>query len=224
MVTNLPTVLRQADLLSLTQEQAVAEHVQASGVSTPEALLVLDIFTGESLAHNIQTIFGLPLVQLGNTDYEALCEQLGLRELITKYRAIPISVSSSTLTLASADPTDLQAEDDFRFATGLQIELVVANHSELEGAIRKLYGRSISGQDSKRKEITQDELANLVEVSDDEIGSIEDLSQDDSPVSRFINQIQVDAVRKGASDIHVEPYAGHYRVSPPCDGLLGEVQ
>ncbi|MEZ9856841.1 type IV-A pilus assembly ATPase PilB, partial [Vibrio breoganii] len=93
---------------------------------------------------------------LASTDYETLCDQLGLRELITKYRAIPISVSSSTLTLASADPTDLQAEDDFRFATGLQIELVVANYSELEGAIRKLYGRSISGQDSKRKEITQD--------------------------------------------------------------------
>jgi len=172
MLTNLPTVLRQADLLSLTQEQAVAEHIQASGISTPEALLVLDFFTGDSLANNIKTIFGLSLVQLANTDYESLCEQLGLRELITKYRAIPISVSSSTLTLASADPTDLQAEDDFRFATGLQVELVVANYSELEGAIRKLYGRSISGQDSKRKEITQDELANLVKVSDDEITSI----------------------------------------------------
>ena len=120
MLTNLPTVLRQAGLLSLTQEQAVAEQVQASGISTPEALLAPDFFSGDSLANNIKTIFGLPLVQLANTDYETLCDQLGLRELITKYRAIPISVSSSTLTLASADPTDLQAEDDFRFATGLQ--------------------------------------------------------------------------------------------------------
>ena len=59
MITNLPTVLRQADLISLTQEQAVAEHVQASGISTPEALLVLDLFTGDSLANNIQAIFGL---------------------------------------------------------------------------------------------------------------------------------------------------------------------
>ncbi|MFS1488631.1 type IV-A pilus assembly ATPase PilB [Vibrio splendidus] len=224
MLTNLPTVLRQAGLLSLTQEQAVAEHVQASGVSTSEALLVLDLFSGDSLASNIKTIFGLPLVQLANTDYESLCEQLGLRELITKYRAIPISVSSSTLTLASADPTDLQAEDDFRFATGLQIELVVANYSELESVIRKLYGRSISGQDSKRKEITQDELANLVDISDDEITSIEDLSQDDSPVSRFINQILVDAARKGASDIHFEPYEENYRVRLRCDGILVEIQ
>ncbi len=87
---------------------------------------------------------------------------------------------------------------------------------ELEGAIRKLYGRSISGQDSKRKEITQDELANLVEVSDDEMTSIEDLSQDDSPVSRFINQILVDAVRKGASDIHFEPYEERFE----CDYVV----
>ncbi|MFA0675574.1 type IV-A pilus assembly ATPase PilB, partial [Vibrio sp. 10N.222.51.A6] len=77
MLTNLPTVLRQANLLSLTQEQAVAEHVQASGISTPEALLTLGLFTGESLANNIKTIFGLPLVQLANTDYEILCDQLG---------------------------------------------------------------------------------------------------------------------------------------------------
>ncbi|TVU63573.1 type IV-A pilus assembly ATPase PilB [Vibrio atlanticus] len=224
MPNNLPTVLRQANLLSLTQEQAVTEQVQASGDSMPEALLTLGLFTGDSLAHNIQTIFGLPLVQLANTDYEPLCNQLGLRELITKYRAIPVAISNSTLTLASADPTDLQAEDDFRFATGLQIELVVANYSELEGAIRKLYGRSISGQDSKRKEITQDELANLVEISDDEITSIEDLSQDDSPVSRFINQILVDAARKGASDIHFEPYEENYRVRLRCDGILVEIQ
>ena len=97
MLTNLPTVLRQANLLSLTQEQAVAEHIHTSGISTPEALLVLDLFTGDSLANNIKTIFGLPLVQLASTDYEVLCDQLGLRELITKYHAIPISVSSSTL-------------------------------------------------------------------------------------------------------------------------------
>jgi type IV pilus assembly protein PilB len=224
VLTNLPTILRQASLLSLTQEQAVVEHVHASGLSTPEALFALDLFNSDSLANNIKAIFSLPLVQLAGTDYEPLCEQLGLRELITKYHAIPISVSNSTLTLASADPSNLQAEDDFRFASGLQIELVVANYLELQGAIRKLYGRSISGQDSKHKEISQDELANLVEIFDDEMISIEDFSQDNSPVSRFINQILVDAVRKGASDIHFEPYEEHYRVRLRCDGILVEIQ
>ncbi|MEF1227096.1 ATPase, T2SS/T4P/T4SS family, partial [Vibrio fortis] len=224
MLTNLPTVLRQANHLSLTQEQVVVEHLQASGGSTPEALISHGLLSADDLAEHTARIFGLPFISLTDYDYELLCEQLGLRELITQHQVIPIAKSASTLTLASADPTDLQAEDDFRFATGLQIELVVANYRTLEGAIRRLYGKAITNGDSNRKEITQDELAHLVEVSDDEVSTVEDLSQDDSPVSRFINQILVDAVRKGASDIHFEPYEEYYRVRLRCDGILVETQ
>ncbi|NOH97254.1 type IV-A pilus assembly ATPase PilB [Vibrio sp. 99-70-13A1] len=224
MHTNLSTILRQANLLSLIQEQAVVDHIQASGASTPEALVSLGFFNFKDLTTHLSEIFGLAVVQLSSIDYQSLCEQLGLRELITKYNAIPLSCSSSTLTLAVADPTNLQAEDDFRFATGLQIEMVLANSDELIGAVRRLYGRSISNSDSNLKEISQDELANLVQVSDDEVTSIEDLSKDDSPVSRFINQILVDAVRKGASDIHFEPYEESYRVRLRCDGILVETQ
>ncbi|MGU3842613.1 ATPase, T2SS/T4P/T4SS family, partial [Vibrio diabolicus] len=70
----------------------------------------------------------------------------------------------------------------------------------------------------------QEELANLVDVGADEIDNIEDLSQDESPVSRYINQILLDAVRKGASDIHFEPYEKMYRVRIRCDGILIETQ
>ena len=224
MLTSLSTVLRQANLLNLTQEQAVVEHIKASGASVPEALVSLGFFDSKDLTSHISEIFGLPAIQLSSIDYQSLCEQLGLRELITKYCSIPLSCSSSTLTLAVSDPTNLQAEDDFRFATGLQVEMVLANSDELIGAVRRLYGRSISSSDSNLKEISQDELANLVQVSDDEITSIEDLSKDDSPVSRFINQILVDAVRKGASDIHFEPYEESYRVRLRCDGILVETQ
>ncbi|KOO11805.1 general secretion pathway protein GspE, partial [Vibrio xuii] len=122
------------------------------------------------------------------------------------------------------DPSDTDIEDDFRFATGLQVELVLADFKELQGAIRKLYGKSISGSQDSKKEISEQELANLVDVADDEISSIEDLSQDDAPVSRYINQILLDAVRKGASDIHFEPYEEYYRVRLRCDGILIEIQ
>ncbi|MGF1752727.1 type IV-A pilus assembly ATPase PilB [Vibrio makurazakiensis] len=224
MLTNLPTILRQASLLSLTQEQAVIAHIQASGTSTPEALVQLGLISYNELAEHLSTIFGLSVTDVSHYQYELLCESLGLRELITRYQALPLYESSSTLTIAIADPTNLQAEDDFRFATGLQIELVLANFKVLEGAIRRLYGRNIQNSDSNIKEISQDELANLVEVSDDEIQSVEDLSKDDSPVSRFINQILVDAVRKRSSDIHFEPYEEVYRVRLRCDGILVETQ
>ena len=225
MQSNLATILRQATLLSPTQEQACLEHLNASGASAPEVLLQLGFFQAEELTEHLSALFGLPPVELSHYDYQSVCNQLGLRELITRHQALPLQKNRSTLILASADPTNLQAEDDFRFATGLQVEMVLADVKQLQGAIRRLYGRTLS-QDNRSglKEIHQDELANLVDVAADEVDNIEDLSQDSSPVSRFINQILLDAVRKGASDIHFEPYEAMYRVRLRCDGILVEVQ
>lgn len=224
MLTNLIAILRQAELISPTQEQAVMDHIHASGATVPEALIDLAIFHHHDLTEQLSQIFGLPETDLTRFDYAPLCQQLGLRELITRYQALPLHSNGQILTLAVADPTHLQVEDEFRFATGLQVELVLADHKALHAAIRRLYGRSLATPGTQGKEISQDELADLVQISDDEKTTIEDLSQDDSPVSRFINQILLDAVRKGASDIHFEPYESHYRIRLRCDGILVETQ
>ncbi|EQB0499061.1 type IV-A pilus assembly ATPase PilB [Vibrio alginolyticus] len=224
MLTNLSTVLRQKGLLAFSQEESLLEQVKASGISMPEALLSSGLFTSSELAEHLSSLFGLNQPELSQYEYASLCQQLGLRELITRHNALPLQRTSSTLLLAVADPTNQQAEDDFRFATGLQVELVLGEFSQLSAAIRRLYGRSLSHEKSGLKEINQEELANLVDVGADEIDNIEDLSQDESPVSRYINQILLDAVRKGASDIHFEPYEKMYRVRLRCDGILIETQ
>ncbi|MGI3068417.1 type IV-A pilus assembly ATPase PilB [Vibrio alginolyticus] len=224
MLTNLSTVLRQRGVLTFSQEESLIEQVKASGISMPEALLSSGLFTSSELAEHLSSLFGLNQPELSQYEYASLCQQLGLRELITRHNALPLQRTSSTLLLAVADPTNQQAEDDFRFATGLQVELVLGDFSQLSAAIRRLYGRSLSHEKSGLKEINQEELANLVEVGADEIDNIEDLSQDESPVSRYINQILLDAVRKGASDIHFEPYEKMYRVRLRCDGILIETQ
>ncbi len=224
MLTNLSTILRQNGLLTFPQEESLIEQVKASGISMPEALLSSGFFTSSELAAHLSSIFGLSQPELSQYEYAALCQQLGLRELITRHNALPLHRTSSTLLLAIADPTNLQAEDDFRFATGLQVELVLVDFRELSAAIRRLYGRAIGQERSQLKEINQEELASLVDVGADEIDNIEDLSQDESPVSRYINQILLDAVRKGASDIHFEPYEKIYRVRLRCDGILIETQ
>ncbi|EGQ8960339.1 type IV-A pilus assembly ATPase PilB [Vibrio parahaemolyticus] len=224
MLTNLSTILRQNGLLTFPQEESLIEQVKASGISMPEALLSSGFFTSSELAAHLSSIFGLSQPELSQYEYAALCQQLGLRELITRHNALPLHRTSSTLLLAIADPTNLQAEDDFRFATGLQVELVLVDFRELSAAIRRLYGRAIGQERSQLKEINQEELASLVDVGADEIDNIEDLSQDESPVSRYINQILLDAVRKGASDIHFEPYEKMYRVRLRCDGILIETQ
>lgn len=222
--TNLSTVLRQKGLLTFSQEESLIEQVKASGISMPEALLSSGLFTSSELAEHLRSLFGLNQPELSQYEYASLCQQLGLRELITRHNALPLHRTPSTLLLAVADPTNQQAEDDFRFATGLQVELVLADFRELSTAIRRLYGRSLSHEKSGLKEINQEELASLVDVGADEIDNIEDLSQDESPVSRYINQILLDAVRKGASDIHFEPYEKMYRVRLRCDGILIETQ
>ncbi|EGQ7848075.1 type IV-A pilus assembly ATPase PilB [Vibrio parahaemolyticus] len=224
MITNLSTVLRQKGLLTLSQEESLFEQIKASGISMPEALLSSRFFTSSELAEHLSSIFGLNQPELSQYEYASLCQQLGLRELITRHNALPLHRTPSTLLLAVADPTNQQAEDDFRFATGLQVELVLADFRQLSAAIRRLYGRAIGQERSQLKEINQEELASLVDVGADEVDNIEDLSQDESPVSRYINQILLDAVRKGASDIHFEPYEKMYRVRLRCDGILIETQ
>ncbi|EPO0009824.1 type IV-A pilus assembly ATPase PilB [Vibrio alginolyticus] len=224
MLTNLSTILRQKGLLTFSQEESLIEQVKASGISMPEALLSSGLFTSSELAEHLSSLFSLSQPELSQYEYASLCQQLGLRELITRHNALPLQRTSSTLLLAVADPTNQQAEDDFRFATGLQVELVLGDFSQLSAAIRRLYGRSLSHEKSGLKEINQEELANLVDVGADEIDNIEDLSQDESPVSRYINQILLDAVRKDASDIHFEPYEKMYRVRLRCDGILIETQ
>ncbi|EGQ8525893.1 TPA: type IV-A pilus assembly ATPase PilB [Vibrio parahaemolyticus] len=224
MLTNLSTILRQKGLLTFSQEESLIEQVKASGISMPEALLSSGLFTSSELAEHLSSLFGLNQPELSQYEYASLCQQLGLRELITRHNALPLHRTPSTLLLAVADPTNQQAEDDFRFATGLQVELVLADFRQLSAAIRRLYGRAIGQERSQLKEINQEELASLVDVGADEIDNIEDLSQDESPVSRYINQILLDAVRKGASDIHFEPYEKMYRVRLRCDGILIETQ
>ncbi|WP_063656287.1 type IV-A pilus assembly ATPase PilB [Aliivibrio fischeri] len=222
MYTSLASILRQAELISATQESSIIESVQAETHTVPSALLAQGIFTPDELISHLAQIFGLEVINVTQFDYAATCQKLGLRDLITRYKALPVSHDSCTIRLAVADPSIAQIEDDFRFTSGKQIELVLADQGQIQAAIRRVYGAGLSANDNQHKEITQDELASLVDVSLDEISATEDLSQDDAPVTRFINQILLEAVRKGVSDIHFEPYEDNYRVRFRCDGILVE--
>ncbi|CCN46912.1 Type IV pilus assembly protein tapB [Vibrio nigripulchritudo MADA3029] len=220
MHTNLASILRQADIISEEHERAIVEYIESSGGSVPGAILALDILPSFELTQHIAEIFGLSVIETNQYDYPQLCEQLGLRDLITRYNALPVESTNNTLFIALSDPTVVEAEEEFRFATNQQVEILLCDERELTSCIRRMYGKNRVESETGGKEITQDELANLVQISDDEFESVEDLSQDDAPVSRFIHQVLLDAVRKGASDIHFEPYEDTYRIRMRCDGIL----
>ncbi|CCN74329.1 Type IV pilus assembly protein tapB [Vibrio nigripulchritudo SO65] len=220
MHTNLASILRQADIISEEHEQAIVDRIESSGGSVPGAILALGILPSFELTQHIAEIFGLSVIETNQYDYPQLCEQLGLRDLITRYNALPVESTNNTLFVALSDPTVVEAEEEFRFATNQQVEILLCDERELTSCIRRMYGKNRVDSRNAGKEITQDELADLVEISDDEFEAAEDLSLDDAPVSRFIHQVLLDAVRKGASDIHFEPYEDTYRIRMRCDGIL----
>lgn len=222
MHTNLASILRQAELISLTQESAIIALIQAETHTVSSALLTQGIFSSDELLDHLAHIFGLEVVDITQHNYTVVCQKLGLRELIIQYQALPIYHDNNIIRLAVSDPSINHIEDDFRFTSGKQIEIALADQEQLQAAIRRVYGCALSENAAQYKEITQDELASLVDITSDEIALTEDLSKDDAPVTRFINQILIEAVRKGASDIHFEPYEESYRVRFRCDGILIE--
>lgn len=222
MHTNLASILRRAELISLMQESTIIKLIQAKTHTVPSALLTQGIFSSDELLDHLSRIFGLGSVDISQHNYTETCQKLGLRELIIQYQALPIYHDNNTIRLAVSDPSISHIEEDFRFTSGKQIDIVLADQEQINAAIRRVYGYTLSENAAQYKEITQDELASLVELSSDEVELTEDLSKDDAPVSRFINQILIEAVRKGASDIHFEPYEDSYRVRFRCDGILIE--
>ncbi len=220
MHCDLARILHQADIIGEEHELAIIEHVGSAGGTVPGAIAALGIVPAFELTQHLAEIFGLSVVDINQCDYLPLCQKLGLRELITRYHALPIESNDHTLFIALADPTITEAQEEFRFATNQQVEIRIGDEREITRCIRAMYGKHRIDGSANSKDITQDELANLVQVSDDEYESTEDISQDEAPVSRFIHQVLLDAVRKGASDIHFEPYEKTYRIRIRCDGIL----
>ena len=222
MHTNLASILRQAELITLAQESSIIALVQEEAHTVFSAVLAKHIFSLDELINHLAHLFGLEIANLSQLNYLSTCQDLGLRDLIIRHQVLPINYDNSTIHLAISDPSISQVEDDFRFTTGKQITLVLADQGQIQAAIRRVYGSALSGGEMESKEITQDELASLVDIASGEIELTEDLSKDDAPVTRFINQILLEAVRKGASDIHFEPYENTYRIRFRCDGILVE--
>ncbi|MGF1773053.1 type IV-A pilus assembly ATPase PilB [Vibrio wakamikoensis] len=222
MNSRLPIVLNDAHLISTTQKEQLVEWASLNAGSIPERIVDLGWISAQELNSFLGKLFSLTIKELHDYNPSDLCQKIGLRDTIIKHRALPLSLENHCLTIAISDPTVVETENDFRFATGLQTELVLANCQDIRSTIRKLFGDNNLDSSSETKQLTSDDLANLVQVSDAEIDNIEDLSQDDSPVSRFIHQVLMDAVRKKASDIHFEPYEHLYRIRLRCDGILIE--
>jgi type IV pilus assembly protein PilB len=169
-------------------------------------------------------------------------------DLANRYKVIPLQRNGNVLTIAINDPTDIFAVDDVRFHTGYGVDLVIASEMGISRALERYYGGTgaIRLRDQPKAPAASpsfgsvpDEHLNLREMEEElvDLGSEfetideeESVSADslakgsaDAPVVRLVNMVLIDAIRKGASDIHIEPYEKHMRIRYRIDGLLQEV-
>src|SRR5262249_44038990 len=159
-----------------------------------------------------------PISDPSNSDIADEALQLVPHALVTKYHLVPLSLSGSNLTLAMADPSNLVAVDEVKFLTGYDVKITVATVSSIQRAIEQYYDRSM-----KYDEVLND-LKNELEVVKEEEVDVNALGEasEDAPVVRLVNAIFTDAIRKRASDIHIEPYEKIFRVRFRIDGVMHE--
>src|SRR6476620_7026744 len=169
--------------------------------------------------------FGVPLYDLDSHQVDLDTVKLVQDKLLQKHRCLPLFRRGKRLFLAVADPTNLHAIDEIKFQTGLGVEAIVVEDDKLQKAVDKAIeqadaampnlGSDDDGVDLEGLEVTggEDELDDKVSTNDVE----------DAPIVRFVNKLMLDAIRKGASDIHFEPYEKIYRVRFRMDGILKEI-
>jgi type IV pilus assembly protein PilB len=168
--------------------------------------------------------FGVPLFDLDAISLDLETVRLVSDKLLAKHRVLPLFKRGKRLFLAVADPTNLHSIDEIKFQTGLGVEAVVVEDDKLQKAVDK----AIEQHDAQMPALGDDEGVDLegLEVSGGEDQLDEKISRDDvedAPIVRFVNKLMIDAIRRGASDIHFEPYEKTYRVRYRMDGVLKEI-
>lgn len=165
--------------------------------------------------------FGVPIVNIEAIDIEADVIQLVKESLVRKHNTIPLFKRGNRLFIAVSDPTLLQAIDEVKFHVGMSTEAILVEEDKLQRVINK----AMENNDTALSELSDGDYDDLdfVDEESDLSDDTADSDVDDAPVVRFVNKVLLDAINKGASDIHFEPYEKNYRVRFRLDGVLNEV-
>jgi type IV pilus assembly protein PilB len=228
-----PVSRRLGDLLIgeglITVEQLQRALTEQKGTSEKlgSVLVRLNLIHEDQLIGFLSRQYGVPSITLSQLDIDLEVLKLVPAQIAKKYEILPTNRTGNALTLAMADPTNVFALDDVAFMTNLQVMPVVAS----QNAIRKAIERNYDSQTSAMSEVItamQEEVGDVEVVDDDGGGSKVDVielkeSADEAPVVKLVNMILVDAIRRGASDIHLEPYEKVFRVRFRVDGVLQEI-
>ncbi|MCO4798824.1 MAG: type IV-A pilus assembly ATPase PilB [Colwelliaceae bacterium] len=180
-------------------------------------------FNAQNIASILSRSFGYSLIDLQNFDTSLVPEGVRNEKLIRKHNALPLFLRGKVLFVAMSDPTNLDALEEIQFNTGFTTELVLTNEQSLHACIEKVLEEESDALDIS--DIDTEELAGIdvqeERTDDDNDGATG--GKEDAPIVVYINKILLDAIKKGASDLHFEPYEKSYRIRFRVDGILTEV-
>ncbi|MBI4462908.1 MAG: type IV-A pilus assembly ATPase PilB [Acidobacteria bacterium] len=218
-------ILVKENLISSEQLQRALEHQKSNGGRLGAALVKLGFITDEEITGVLSRQYGVPAINLSYYEVDPAVIKLVPQETAVRYQVVPLSRVGSTLTIAMVDPTNVFAMDDIKFMTGLNVEPVVASETAVNEAIGKFYGASPVADEQSLDDVMAElgaEDADVEEVSEAAEASAAELEHaaEEAPVIKLANLILTEAVKRGASDIHIEPYEREFRVRFRIDGIL----
>src|SRR5450432_3825524 len=225
MSQRLGDLLVKEKVITPEQLQQATKTQKEQNTRLGSALVKLGFLTDEDVTNFLSRQYGVPAINLSYFEIDPAVVKLIPFETAKRYQILPLSRVGASLTIAMVDPTNVFAMDDIKFMTGFNIEPVVASESAIMEAIDKAYGTTAN------EENVDDILASMGDEADVELQTDQDdldlaeleKSADEAPIVKLVNIILTDAVKKGASDIHIEPYEKEYRVRFRIDGVLQHI-
>ena len=223
MTDRIGELLLRERLITTDQLKKAIDEQKKNGGRLGYNLTKLGYITEGDLSGFLSRQYGIPTIDLANHEVDHEIVKLIPEDVAKKYQAIPVSRTGSTLVIAMADPSNIFAIDDIKFLTGYNVEPLVASDASIKSAIEKYY--EVSEMGGLEGVLTEFDEGDMEVIQDEEELDLSDLKKavEDAPVVKLVNLILTDAIKKGASDIHIEPYEKIFRVRYRIDGVLHEV-
>jgi type IV pilus assembly protein PilB len=227
MSSRLGEILVKDSLISADQLKQALDYQKKNGGRLGTCLVKMGLVSDDDITAVLSRQYGVPSINLKFYEVDPSVIKLVPQDTAVRYQIVPLSRVGSTLTIAMTDPTNVFAMDDIKFMTGFNVEPVVASETAISEAIHKFYGdvESVEELDKVMKDLTGEE-ADALELAGEEtemdLASLEKAAEE-APIIKLCNLILTDAVKRGASDIHVEPYEKEFRVRFRIDGILQNV-
>ena len=227
MSVRLGEILLKENLITQDQLQKALEFQRSNGGKLGSCLTKMGFITDDDITGVLSRQYGVPSINLKYYEIDPNVIRLIPQDTAQRYQVIPLSRVGSVLTIAMTDPTNVFAMDDVKFMTGFNVEPVVASESAIADAITRFYGStSTNGEELSNlmKDLAEEDQELELAADEAELDTaLLEKAAEEAPIIKLVNLILTDSVKRGASDIHVEPYETELRVRFRVDGMLQTV-